>query len=77
MLWWTINAGELGWDAVNHPSPYQSSYGHIVEGIQAELRTIHMVSFNYVAREANNDAHVLTKLATTHVIDSTWVEETY
>jgi hypothetical protein len=35
-----------------------------------------MVSFNYVAREANNDAHVLAKLATTHVIDSTWVEET-
>jgi hypothetical protein len=35
-----------------------------------------MVSFNHVAREANNDAHVLAKLATTHFIDSTWRKET-
>ena len=61
---------------VNDPSQRQSSYGHIVEGIQAELQTLEQGSFNYVAREANIDAHVLAKLATTHVINSTWVEET-
>ena len=47
-----------------------------MEGIQTELHSLEMVEFNYVAREANNDAHVLAKLATTHVMDSTWLEET-
>ena len=47
-----------------------------MEGIQAELQTLGKGVFNYVAREANGDAHVLAKLATTHVIYTIWVEVT-
>ena len=57
--------------AINDKSPRQSCHGHFVEGIQAEMHTLEQGAFTYVAREANADAHVLAKLATTHAIDST------
>jgi hypothetical protein len=57
--------------AIKDNNTLQRCYGHFVEGIQAELQTLGKGVFNYVAREANGDAHVLSKLATTHVIDTT------
>jgi hypothetical protein len=35
------------------------------------LGTLENASFSHVLRDANNVAHVLAKLATTHVTDST------
>jgi ribonuclease HI len=49
-----------------------SSYGHMIECIREELRNLENASFTHVRREANNAAHTLAKLATTHVTLSTW-----
>jgi hypothetical protein len=40
------------------------------------LGTLENASFSHVLRDANNVAHVLAKLATTHVTDSTWLGDT-
>jgi ribonuclease HI len=60
--------------AINDTYSRQSCFGHFVEGIKMELQSLEQGVFTHVAREANGDAHVLAKLATNHIIDSTWVE---
>jgi hypothetical protein len=62
--------------AIKDNNTLQRCYGHFVKGIQAKLQMMGKGIFNCVARKANGDAHVLAKLATTYVIDKTWVEVT-
>ena len=52
-----------------------SLYGHFIEGVQSEIRSMGDVSFIFVQRNANTVTHTLAKLATTHVTDVTWSEE--
>jgi hypothetical protein len=59
---------------VNREGPCTTRYGHFLEGIQFVMNGFESVYFTHVTREANNVAHWLAKLATTHAIDSTWLE---
>ena len=54
--------------------PCMSKYGHFVEGIKMELRSLESAKFTYVKWEANNVAHRLAKMATTHATEDTWLE---
>jgi hypothetical protein len=58
---------------VNREGLCTTRYGQFVEGIQSVLNGFESVYFTHVMREANNVAHRLSKLATTHAIDSTWL----
>jgi hypothetical protein len=58
--------------AVNAQEPCDSIYGHIVEGIQDELKGFNRTSFKHIAREGNSAAHGLAKEAILHVMDTMW-----
>lgn len=74
---------EMGFDNIlfegfgmqEHEGMCLSCYGHYIEGIKHELCGFGKASFNHVCRDANNAAHVLAKLAATHVTMSTWLED--
>jgi hypothetical protein len=59
--------------AIEAEGPCLSNYGHLIEGIKRELQQLENASFIHVLRDANNAAHSLAKLATTHVTMSTWL----
>ncbi|XP_059441827.1 uncharacterized protein LOC132174149 [Corylus avellana] len=61
---------------IDSKGPCFSSYGQFIEGIKLELRGVENARFLHVLRDANNAAHVLAKLASTHVIFSTWLGNT-
>jgi hypothetical protein len=58
--------------AIETEGPCMSSYGHLIDCIRGELCSFENACFIHVSREANNAAHTLAKLATTHVTLSTW-----
>jgi ribonuclease HI len=59
--------------AIEAEGPCLSNYGHLIECIKRELQQLENASFIHVLRDANNAAHSLAKLATTHVTMSTWL----
>jgi hypothetical protein len=59
---------------VNSEDPYASKCGHFVEGIKSLFKGFKTTSFFCVIIKANNVAHRLAKMATTHVTDNTWLE---
>jgi DNA-binding FadR family transcriptional regulator len=61
--------------AVIAQEPCNSSYGHIVEGIQDALKSFIRMSFDHIARDRNYAAHGLAKEAILHVMDTTWRNE--
>jgi ribonuclease HI len=60
--------------AINDSGLQQSCFRNFVEGIRVEMQFMEQVAFIHVVRGANDDAHILAKLATTNVMDSTWVD---
>ena len=59
---------------INKEDPCTSKYGHFVEGIKSEMRSLETASFLHVKREGNTVAHRLAKMATTHAAKNTWLE---
>ena len=57
--------------AIKVEGPSMSSCGNMIDCIRGELRSLENASFIHVSWEANNAAHTLAKLATTHVTLST------
>jgi hypothetical protein len=58
--------------AIEEEDPCLRNYGHIIDCIRRETNSLENARFIHVKREANNVAHTLAKLATTHVTMSTW-----
>jgi ribonuclease HI len=59
--------------AIGEEGPCFNSFGHLIECIHHEQCELERVRFIHVRREANNAAHLLAQLATTHVTLSTWL----
>jgi hypothetical protein len=59
--------------SIEAEGPCLSNYGHLIECIKRELQQLENANFIHVLRDANNAAHTLAKLATTHVTMSTWL----
>jgi ribonuclease HI len=60
--------------AIDIAGPTCSCFGHFIEGIHLAMRGLESVKFAHALRKANHAAHMLAKLATTHVTNSTWLE---
>jgi hypothetical protein len=58
--------------AIEVEDPCMRNYGHIIDCIRRKTSSLEQVRFIHLKREANTAAHTLAKLATTHVILSTW-----
>jgi hypothetical protein len=59
--------------AIGEEGPCFNSFGHLIDCIHSELRTLEQARFIHVRREANSAAHLLAQLATAHVTLSTWL----
>jgi hypothetical protein len=60
--------------AIALEGPCFCSYGQFIECIQRELCGLENARLMHVMKDANNVAHMLAKLAITHVTMSTWLE---